>query len=189
MPDGLLFPRLVFYAASFLEWKNMASPRQCRRLLAILCRQPARRRPRWCWRVAGDMSTTEAVLWVRADNSGGATVAMSRPMRISPISSRRSMVATSRDSDFTLAAGRYTHPHTRYFYRFRASDGSPARSVSFHGAGSKPASGSELASAMPTAVSAPTLRLPISRRRSSIFSFFSVTRCTKPRAPARPPFL
>jgi hypothetical protein len=75
---------------------------------------------------AGDMSTTEAVLWVRADNSGGATNLIAD---VATDADFANIVATldgvtSRDSDFTLKlrAGTLT-PHTRYFYRFRASDG------------------------------------------------------------------
>jgi alkaline phosphatase D len=116
--------------------QDMAPPRLCRRLLGILLSATLT----WAMLTsaapaevvfggiaAGDMSTAEAVLWVRAaENSGGGTNLSADVATDADFANIVAALhgATSRDSDFTLKlqVGALT-PHTRYFYRFRTSDG------------------------------------------------------------------
>ncbi len=75
---------------------------------------------------AGDMSSTDAVLWTRADNGGNITSLTAQVATDPDFANIAATLndTTSPDSDFTLKlqVGALS-PHTRYFYRFRTSDG------------------------------------------------------------------
>jgi phosphodiesterase/alkaline phosphatase D-like protein len=110
--------------------KDTAWPSLRRTLLAVFILAalipPARAEVVFGGIAAGDMSTAEAVLWVRADDSGGTTNLSADVATDADFANIVATLkgATSRDGDFTLKlqVGALT-PHTRYFYRFRASDG------------------------------------------------------------------
>jgi phosphodiesterase/alkaline phosphatase D-like protein len=131
--------------------QDMAPPRLRRRLLGILVSvtftwatltSVARAEAGFGGIAAGDMSAAEAVLWVRADNSGRTTNLSADVATDADFANTVATLhgATSRESDFTLKLqiGALT-PHTRYFYRFRASDGatSPTGQFSTAPAGSQ----------------------------------------------------
>ena len=175
----------------------MAQPRLCRRLLAILVSamltSAAQAEVVFGGIAAGDMSATEAVLWVRADDSGGTANLTADVATDADFANIVAMLngATSRDSDFTakLLVGALA-PHTRYFYRFRISDGiaSPTGQFATAPAPQQRASVRFGFSGDADGRSGLILRSPIWRRKSSIFLSFSTTRCTKSQAPARLPF-
>ncbi len=110
--------------------RDTASPSLRRTLLAVFILAtlipPARAEVLFGGIAAGDMTAAEAVLWVRADNSGGTANLSAEVATDADFANIVATLngATSRDSDFTLKlqVGALT-PHTRYFYRFRAGDG------------------------------------------------------------------
>jgi len=143
---------------------------------------------------AGDPSSTDAILWTRAENGGSTT---SLTAQIATDQGFANIVATvggttASDSEFTLkllASG--LAANTRYYYRFLAPSGvvSPTGQFATAPAPNQRAAVKSASAATPTGTSGLIPRSPTSRPRSSISLSFSATRFTKPRAPAHPLFL
>jgi alkaline phosphatase D len=128
---GHLFSRNVLYAnIAFRMEQDMASPSLVRAVrgafaLAMLA-LPASAEVVFDGVAAGDASSTDAILWTRADNGGSPmnlTAQVATDLGFGSIVAKISG-ATTADSDFTLklhVAG--LAANTRYFYRFVAVDG------------------------------------------------------------------
>ena len=177
--------------------QDMAQPRLCRRLLAILVSamltSAARAEVVFGGIGAGDMIGTEAVLWVRADDRGGianltADVATDAdfPNIVAMLSG-----ATSRDSDFTakLLVGALA-PIRRYFCRFRISDGiaSPTGQFATAPAPQQRASVRFGFSGDADGQFRPYPSIANLAAQKLDFLSFSTTQCTRSQAPARLPF-